>query len=290
MIISALYLRAMVFDTFLPLSNCFLAMHLLSLLKDLSVETLIVKCKGIFSLLGLPDCVLSDRGAQFVSFEFCNFLSKFNVPVRKMSTNAYTPSSNGCSERFNATLQKNISSYLTQMRFPRYSWTKALPTALLSYRSTVHTATKCRPVDLFFRFNVKGFGVFQAENSSTTCSVCSSTRHASPERLPDALRPGQPVFVKFPYSAKFADKGRSGVVSRHINQRTVRVSLSDGSYVDAAVHRISLLPWDSDSSSGRGAWPGAGSDAAESLGDSLPSLPLPCSQPHGSSSLSAASS
>ena len=127
---------------------------------DLSAETLIVKCKEIFSLVGLPDCVLSDRGAQFVSFEFCNFLSKFNVPVRKMSTNAYSPSSNGCSERFNATLQKNISSYLTQMRFPRYSWTKALPTALLSYRSTVHTATKCRPVDLFFRFYVKGFGVF----------------------------------------------------------------------------------------------------------------------------------
>ena len=131
---------------------------------------------------------------------------------------------------------------------------------------------------------------FQAENSSTTCSVRSSTRHASPERLPDALRPGQPVFVKFPYSAKFADKGRSGVVSRHINPRTVRVHLSDGSYVDAAVHRISLLPWDYDSSSGRGAWPDAGSDAAESQGDSLPCLPLPCSQPHGSSSLSAASS
>ena len=33
---------------------------------DLSAETLIVKCKEIFSLVGLPDCVLSDRGAQFV--------------------------------------------------------------------------------------------------------------------------------------------------------------------------------------------------------------------------------
>ena len=111
--------------------------------KDLSAEILIVKCKEIVSLVGLPECVLSDRDAQFVSFEFCNFLSKFNVTVRKMSTNAYSPSSNGCSERFNATLQKNISSYLTQMRFPRYSWTKALPTALLSYRSTVHTTTRC---------------------------------------------------------------------------------------------------------------------------------------------------
>ena len=68
------------------------------------------------------------------------------------------------------------------------------------------------------------------------------------------------------------------MVIRHINPRTVRVSFSDGSYVDAAVHRISLLPGDSDSSSDGGGWPTTGSGAARGLGVSVPCLSAPRSQ------------
>ena len=246
--------------------------------KDLSAETLIEKCKEIFSVAGFPDCVLSDRGTQFLSQNFLDFLKRFGV--RKLTTQAYCPWSNGCSERFNGTLQRNMNSYLRQTNLPRFSWTRALPSALLSYRTTVHRATKCRPVDLFFGFNVKGLDVHgdRSDRPGTprappnSSSVPARTDRDSRSSVP--LRPGQHVLVKFPFSRKFAEKGRLGRVAWQKNQHSVRVDFADGSYVDAAVCRVCPLP---ESTEGLSPCSDAGSGGRDDdLGrwGSFPSLPL----------------
>ena len=217
--------------------------------KDLSADTLIEKCKEIFSVAGFPDCVLSDRGTQFLSQNFLDFLK--HLGIRKLTTQAYSPWSNGCSERFNGTLQRNMNSYLEQANLPRFSWTRALPSALLSYRTTVHRATNCRPVDLFFGFNVKGLSVHgDSSHSHSRSSLPRALPHfphvparASKASLCSApLKPGQSVLVKFPFSRKFAKKGRLGRVAWQKGQHSVRVDFADGTYCDAAACRVCPLP------------------------------------------------
>jgi predicted aspartyl protease len=257
--------------------------------RNLSAETLIDKCKDIFAIAGFPDCILTDRGSQFLSSDFLSFLKRFNI--RKLSTNAYSPWSNGCSERFNGTLQRSIYSYLKEIGLSRFCWPRAVPTALLNYRTTVHSATKCRPVDLFFGFNVKGLGVFgnkrRVPHQHSAHNQPSS--HACPSRPnkaePIALQPGQKVLVKFPFSPKFSEKGRPGFVEKQFDQHTVRVSFTDGSYVDAGVHRVSLLPSSRESFGGPEGVAPAGGDRSHGSGDdvggrwgNLPPLPPPTPQ------------
>lgn len=258
--------------------------------KDLTADTLIDKCKEIFAVAGFPDCILTDRGTQFLSDKFLSFLKRFSI--RKMSTNAYTPWSNGCSERFNGTLQQNINAYLKQEGLPRFSWPRAVPSALLNYRTTIHSTTKCRPADLFFGFRVRGLGV--SGNRQHPCSriphrrnrpvrALSSSRLRRPN--PRILQPGREVLVRFPFSAKFARKGRLGVVNKHIDLHTVRVDFSDGSYVDAAVHRVCPLPSDPESRGSPEVTVPEGSGRSFSSGDGaggrwgdLPSLSPPAPQ------------
>ncbi|MEO0435035.1 MAG: DDE-type integrase/transposase/recombinase, partial [Cyanobacteria bacterium J06656_5] len=220
--------------------------------RDLSADTLILTCKEIFSIAGFPDSILSDRGTQFVSQAFLDFLKKFNI--NKISTNAYSPQSNGCSERFNGTLQTNIQAYLNQVGLSRFYWVKALPSALLSYRTAMHKSTNCRPVDLFFGFSVRGLevskgrtqydnhefrdqAIIRMHQPSNTCTSHSSPLH---------LQAGQEVLVRFPSSTKFSEKGRLGKVERMINKRTVRVLFPDDTYVHTAIHRVSLIPRDTE--------------------------------------------
>ena len=116
--------------------------------RNLSAATLITKMKEIFCYCGFPDALLSVRGTQFMSNEFCDFLS--DLGIKKLTTNAYHPQGNGICERFNGTIQKFIFSYLEENALTKNQWLRAIPAALLNYRTTVHKATGVRPVDIFF--------------------------------------------------------------------------------------------------------------------------------------------
>ena len=55
--------------------------------KDLTADTLIEKCKEIFAIAGFQDCILTDRGTQFLSASYLSFLKRYSI--RKLSTNVY---------------------------------------------------------------------------------------------------------------------------------------------------------------------------------------------------------
>lgn len=217
--------------------------------RDLSSDTLILTCKELFCITGFPDSILTDRGTQFLSEAFLDFMKKYCI--HKISTNAYSPKSNGCSERFNGTLQCNIKAYLNQVGLSRYHWQKAIPSALLNYRTSVHTSINCRPVDLFFGFSVKGLEVSKKETDRSQKlrdqAIANMHRNSFLQNTDSRfcrLNAGQEVLVKFPSSPKFALKGRLGKVERMINQTTVRVIFPDNTFVQTALHRISLVPTD----------------------------------------------
>ena len=64
--------------------------------RDMSVSTVIECFRDYFSRYGFPDLILSDRGTQFQSKYFKDYISGFII--KKLSTTAYRPSSNGMRE------------------------------------------------------------------------------------------------------------------------------------------------------------------------------------------------
>ena len=66
-------------------------------LKDISAQTIIDKLFDYCTVYGIPNYILTDRGTQFTSHVYRNFLDKFNI--KDLKTNAYRPSTNGLSEQ-----------------------------------------------------------------------------------------------------------------------------------------------------------------------------------------------
>ena len=219
--------------------------------RDLSAATVVEKCKEVFSLVGFPDAILTDRGTAFMSDMFLSFIRKFNV--RKLSTNSFSPHSNGCCERFNGTLQKKIFAYLKQQGLSKFQWTKSMPGVLLDYRTSVHSTTGCRPVDLFFNFKVLGSSpcVERINNKPrTNANKAIPMAHDMAEKNKNIVgkrnsgclpSPGDEVLVKFPTVSKFKDKGQLGIVDKIINAHTIKVTLQDGTWVNVNPSRVSAV-------------------------------------------------
>ena len=123
-------------------------------LNDMTGKSAINCFRTVFSFSGFPNFILSDCGSQFESEEFKSFLRKFSI--QKLRTNAYHPAGNGLCERFNRTFKQLMLSYITSKSVSNNQLKDSLPHCLLDYRTTHHSATGCRPVDLFYSFNVKG--------------------------------------------------------------------------------------------------------------------------------------
>ena len=75
-------------------------------LKNIDTETVAEAMITIFSRIGVPNEILSDQGAQFLSSvmkEVSRLLS-----VRQLVTTPYHPQCNGLVERFNGTLKEML--------------------------------------------------------------------------------------------------------------------------------------------------------------------------------------
>lgn len=222
---------------------------------NLSTASLISACKNIFAMCGFPNFILSDRGAQFCSDDFRAFLRNFNV--KWMTTCAYSPKSNGCSERFNGTIQRSIFAYLTQKGLSKFQWIYALPAALLNYRTSVHASTGCRPVDLFFNFRAVGL---TPHNFNSTTSKDHLYRKLNERqrrkygknivnRCKFSLKPGDVVLIRKPgkskfsnFKSKFSDHGRVALIISPPSSFSVSVKYLDNNLIDNVhLDRVSLV-------------------------------------------------
>ena len=64
----------------------------------------------VYSLHGLPDTIVSDRGSQFVSAFWRALTARLAVTLRLSS--AFHPQTNGQTERINAELEKYLRLYM----------------------------------------------------------------------------------------------------------------------------------------------------------------------------------
>ena len=94
---------------------------------------------------GVPEELLSDRGANFLSdliLEMCRILG-----IKKLNTSGYHPQTDGLVEKFNSTLLGMMSKCSDSKSL---EWDQQLSTLLFAYRSMVQESTKESPFFLLY--------------------------------------------------------------------------------------------------------------------------------------------
>ena len=120
-------------------------------LKSIDTESVAEALVNIYSRVGIPREVLSDRGSQFTSEvmkEVCRLLS-----VKQLLTTPYHPQCNGLVERFNGTL-KGILKRLASER-PK-DWDRYINAALFAYREAPQESLGFSPFELLYARPVRG--------------------------------------------------------------------------------------------------------------------------------------
>ena len=93
---------------------------------------------------GVPEELLSDRGANFLSdliLEICSLLG-----IKKVNTSGYHPQTDGLVEKFNSTITNMIAKSVDV----GVEWDKQLPMLLFAYRSTIQESTRESPFFLVY--------------------------------------------------------------------------------------------------------------------------------------------
>lgn len=122
----------------------------------------------------MPTSILTDNGPEFTSYEFNQFLEKFNIH-HKLTT-PYCPSSNGAVERVNRTIQNLLRSLTTE----KYDWDVHLPKAVIVYNSTIHSELSMSPSKFLL-----------TQSHHTSCHISCQNE------LKETWRVGNPKFLPF---------------------------------------------------------------------------------------------
>jgi hypothetical protein len=105
----------------------------------------------MWTRVGVPEEVLTDRGTQFTSEIMAEVYRLLGI--RGLTTSPYHAQANGLCERFNATL-KSILKKLCRER--PTDWDRYIPSALFAYREVPQESLKFSPFQLLYGRTVRG--------------------------------------------------------------------------------------------------------------------------------------
>ena len=115
-------------------------------IPDQRAETIArLLCEQIICRHGIPEQLLSDRGANFLSdliLEICKVLG-----VKKLNTSGYHLQTDGLVKKFNSTLTNMIAKSCESRP---YDWDQQLPYLLFAYRVSAQESTKDSPFFLLY--------------------------------------------------------------------------------------------------------------------------------------------
>jgi transposase InsO family protein len=117
--------------------------------------------KEIILKFGIPQVLLTDQGANFLSELFTNVCKL--LKIKKIKTTAYHPQSNGALERTHRVLIEYLRCYIAE---DQSNWDCWLPYATFVFNTTPHTATGYTPHELRFGRKPNIPGILQKENPS----------------------------------------------------------------------------------------------------------------------------
>lgn len=133
---------------FLVLVDAYTRWPEVHIMKNITAERTIEKCRDIFTTFGLPQVLVSDNGRTFISKEFQNFLKQNGIFHK--CTAPYNPVTNGLSERFVQTLKQG----LRKLSVTEKDIKRNVQKLLFHYRLLPHQECKKSPAELMFGRNL----------------------------------------------------------------------------------------------------------------------------------------
>ena len=120
-------------------------------LRSIKTEDVAEALWEMWTRLGVPKEILTDRGSQFVS-ELAQEVNKF-LSIRGLQTTPYHAQGNGLVERFNSTI-KSMMKRLCQEQ-PR-EWDRFIPALLFAIREVPQESLQFSPFELLYGRTVRG--------------------------------------------------------------------------------------------------------------------------------------
>ena len=145
-----------------------------------------------------------------------------------------------------------MQAFLSERSFGTNEWVRSLNQCLLKYRTSIHSSTKRRPVDLFFSFNAHGFlpGRSRSTKQSFRDNILSQVKNKiqmDKKAENRVFQPGETVLVRNLSGPKFGPKGDLAKVIKQIDFHSAEVQLVEGGRgFRCSTSRLSRVP-DSDS-------------------------------------------
>lgn len=93
---------------------------------------------------GVPLTITTDNGPEFTNQLFSEFVRLHKIQHHKVL--AHSPNDNGMVERFHSTILEHLRILKLEKR--NEPVINLMPYAILAYNSSIHSFTKCRPIDL----------------------------------------------------------------------------------------------------------------------------------------------
>lgn len=112
--------------------------------KTTGSEYVLPQLEALFSLIGIPDEVMSDNGPPFNGRAFAEFATYMGFKHRRITPEH--PQANGMAEKFMSSLGRVIRRAISE----RKCWRKELQAFLRCYRSTPHRTTGVAPSEALF--------------------------------------------------------------------------------------------------------------------------------------------
>ena len=120
-------------------------------LKSISTEAVAEALVDMYSRLGVPEEILSDMGAQFVS-ECMQEVSRL-LSTKQLTTSPYHPMCNGLVEKFNGSLKNMLKKLCYEQ--PK-QWSRYINPLLFAYREVPQESTGFAPFELLYGRTVRG--------------------------------------------------------------------------------------------------------------------------------------
>lgn len=187
--------------------------------------------EDVFSKLGFPRSIVSDRGTTFTSKYWATFC--YYMAVKRCLSTAYHPQTDGQTERMNQTLECYLRCYTN---YQQNNWIDLLPSAEYAHSDTKHSVTGKTPFEMVLTYAPE-FHMRLACDKPAPDGENQSARESA-ERSTEAVRKGRELWLKSQeamtkyYNRKHKDKVyRVGdevmLASKNIRMRKPSKKLAD---------------------------------------------------------------
>ena len=120
-------------------------------LKNIDTVSVAEALFSIFSRVGFPREMVTDRGTQFMS-DVMKEVSRL-MSIRHLTTTPYHPACNGLVEKFNGTMKQMLKKMCEER--PK-NWDRYLDALLFAYREAPQASTGFAPFELLYGRDVRG--------------------------------------------------------------------------------------------------------------------------------------